>query len=50
MKAKVKVKEFREKLLAWLKKQKEEHIKRSTVGMPVLRVGPNRKVIYGLWG
>ena len=47
---KAKIKEFREKLLAWLKKQKEERIKRSTVGMPVFRVGPNRKVIYGLWG
>lgn len=50
MKKNVEIKELPKKVSAWMQKQKEERAKRSSIGMPVFRVGPNRKVIVILWG
>lgn len=47
---KIEIKELPGKVSAWMRKQKEERAKRSSIGMPVFRVGPNRKVIVILWG
>lgn len=50
MKKNMEIKELPKKVSAWIRKQKEERAKRSSIGMPVFRVGPNRKAILLLWG
>lgn len=49
MKLKKKGKDFSGKISVWVKERREKRAERSIVGMPVIRVGPNRKMVFVLW-
>lgn len=50
MELKKKGKDFSGKIKTWVKNRKEKRAERSIIGMPVIRVGPDRKLILVLWG